>query len=44
MYLFWKEYYKLLFDNYENSVVRLSLYLKWLRRDKEVFKEYDFII
>ena len=44
MYLPWKEHHNLLPDNYENSVARLSSYLKRLRRDTEILKEYDSII
>ena len=40
VYLPWKEHHKLLPDNYENSVARLSSH----RRDTEVLKEYDSII
>lgn len=44
VHLPWKEYHKLLLDNYENSVVRLSSQLKQLRRDPEVLGEYNSII
>ena len=43
MYLTWKEHHKLLPDNYENNVAKLSSHLKWLRRDTEVLKEYNSI-
>ena len=36
VHLPWKEHHKLLPDNYENSVARLSSQLKRLRRDPEV--------
>lgn len=44
MHLPWKEHHKLLPDNYENSVARLSSQLKRLRRDPEVLREYNSII
>ncbi|XP_068724219.1 uncharacterized protein [Montipora capricornis] len=44
VHLPWKEHHKLLPDNYENSVARLSSQLKQLRRDPEVLREYNSII
>ena len=44
VHLPWKEHHKLLPDNYENSVPRLSSQLKQLRRDPEVLREYNSII
>ena len=44
VHLSWKEHHKLLPDNFENSVARLSSQLKRLRREPEILKEYDAII
>lgn len=44
VHLPWKEHHKLLPDNFENSVARLSSQLKRLRREPEILKEYDAII
>ncbi|XP_015761462.1 PREDICTED: uncharacterized protein LOC107340611 [Acropora digitifera] len=44
VHLPWKEHHKLLPDNYENSLARLSSQLKQLRRDPEVLREYNSII
>ena len=44
VHLPWKEHHKLLPDNYENSVARLSTQLNWLRRDPDVLREYNSII
>ena len=41
VHLPWKEDHKLLPDNYENSVARLSSQLKQLRRDPAVLREYN---
>ena len=44
VHLLWKEHHKLLPDNFENSVARLSSQLKHLSREPEILKEYDAII
>ena len=44
VHLPWKEQHKLLPDNFENCVARLSSQLKRLKRDPEILKEYDSII
>ena len=44
VHLPWKKHHKLLPDNFENSVARLSSQLKRLRREPEILKEYDAII
>jgi len=44
VYLPWNEHYKLLPDNYENSVARLSSQLERLRRDTEGLRECDSVI
>ena len=38
VHLPWKEHHKLVPDNYENRVARLSTQLKWLRRDPDVLR------
>ena len=44
MHLPWKEHHKLLPDNFENSVAKLSSQLKRHSREPDILREYDFII
>ena len=44
VHLPWKEHHKLLPDNFENSVARLSSQLKRLRREPDILREDDSII
>ena len=44
VHLPWKEHHKLLPNNFENSVARLSSQLKRLRREPDILREYDSII
>ena len=44
VHLPWKEQYRLLPDNFKNCVARLASQLKRLRRDPEIFIEYDSIL
>ena len=40
----WREHHELLPDNYENCVVRLNSTVKHLRKQPEVFREYNSVI
>ena len=40
----WREHHELLPDNYENCVVRLNSTVKRLRKQPEVFREYNSVI
>ena len=40
----WREHHELLPDNYENCVLRLSSTVKRLKKQPEVFKEYNAVI
>ena len=40
----WKEHHGALADNYENSVARLASQIRRLRKQPEVFKEYNAVI
>ncbi len=44
MNLPWREHHELLPDNYENCVLRLSSTVKRLKKQPEVFKEYNSVI
>ena len=44
MNLPWREHHELLPDNYENCVVRLNSTVKRLRKQPEVFREYNSFI
>ena len=44
VHLPWREQHRLLPDNFKNCVARLALQLKRLKRDPEIFVEYDSIL